>query len=71
MYSWLSAYESKQCTTVTEPTWSKLLDALRCVDLPKLATDIEDCLKKAPGTVISQTEDKDGKSNNLPLPHWL
>ena len=57
MHSWLSAYDDNQCTTA--PTWSNLLDALRCVDLTDLATDIEDCLK-VPGPVISHTEDKEG-----------
>ena len=64
MHSWLSAYEDKKCTKATEPTWSNLLDALRFVDLTELATDIEDCLKKAPDPVISQTEDKEGEYNS-------
>ena len=60
MYSWLSAYEESKCAT--EPTWSKLLSALRLesVDLTELATDIESCLKKAPGSAISQAEEKEG-----------
>jgi hypothetical protein len=59
MHSWLSAYTDKQCTT--EPTWSKLLVTLRHVDLTKLAEDIEDCLKKAPGPAVSEKEDKTGE----------
>ena len=58
MHSWLSAYEDNKCAT--EPTWSKLLDALKYVDLTELATDIEDCLK-APGSDITQAEDKEGE----------
>lgn len=49
IYSWLSAYESKQ--SVTEPTWSSFLHALRCVKLTELAKLIEDCLKTAPAVV--------------------
>ena len=62
MYSWLSAYcESKQCTV--EPTWSNFLDALRYVNLTKLATQVEDCLKTAPAIVEAKA--KEGTSQFL------
>ncbi len=63
MSSWVSAYTDKQC--ITEPTWSKLLGALRNVGLTKLADDIEGCLKKAPGSAISQKENKNGEYNHF------
>ena len=61
MYSWLSAYESKRCTT--EPTWSNFLDALRCVKLAELAEQIDSCLKTAPAIV--EAKPKEGTSQFL------
>ena len=62
MHSWLSTYKDKPC--VTEPTWSKFLDALRYVSLTEIARQIEDFLKTAPGPAIVHAEDREGEYND-------
>ena len=63
MHSGLSMDKDKPC--ITEPTWSKFLDALRYVSLTEIATQIEDCLKTAPGPAIVHAEDKEGEYNDI------
>lgn len=46
MHSWLVEYRCN--TSIAEPTWSKFLEALKCVELFELETQVRECLESAP-----------------------
>lgn len=58
MSSWLVEYQCN--TSIAEPTWSKLLEALKCVELSELERKVRECLESA--RKVEHCKLKEGKA---------